>query len=83
MESFFASLKREQVHLTRFRTRAEARAQLPVTQAGELGRAVSVGRDRGGDKCLPDSGPAAAEGDRASRSPTHTQVVGFEIICSF
>jgi transposase InsO family protein len=26
MESFFASLKREQVHLTRFRTRAEAKA---------------------------------------------------------
>ena len=26
MESFFASLKREQVHLTRFRTREEAKA---------------------------------------------------------
>ena len=69
-----------------------ARLQHPRGRAGAAacytdGRVGSrrLGQTRQGRPEVPlrTSGPAAAEGDPASRSPTHTQVVGFEIICFF
>ena len=65
-------------------TRAVARAQLPVHRQRSW-VAPSRSDATGGGEKVPHraSGPVAAEGDLASRGPAHTQVRGFEIICSF